>query len=99
MTRGARTVLFILAATIANMVATAVVFILLIVVYGLTLGRLLPVASSGPVILVAFLAAVVVSAIAYKKALDWARKRWNLEQRLGFGPRKSGGGDSEGAAK
>jgi len=31
---------------------------------------------------------VVIAAIAYKKVLDWARKRWNLAQKLGFGPKK-----------
>lgn len=85
MTRGARTVLFILAATVVNMLATALVFVLLLVLYGLTLGRVLAVPSSAPIILVAFLAAVFISAFLYKKGLQWARKRWKLDEKLGLG--------------
>ena len=88
MTRGAKTFLFILAATLANMFATALIFVLFLVLYGLTLGRFLKLASSAPVILVAFVAAIVVSSFAYKKALAWARKKWSLDEKLGFGPKR-----------
>lgn len=84
MTKGARTALFMLAATAANILVTAAVFILLLVLYGLTLGRVLKIATAAPVILVAFLASIVIASFVYKKGLDWARKRWNLEEKLGF---------------
>ncbi len=86
MTKGTRTVLFMLAATAANILVTALAFILLLVLYGLTLGRVLPSGSAAPAILVAFLLAVLASAFIYKKGLDWARKKWKLEEKLGFGP-------------
>jgi hypothetical protein len=88
MTKGARTAIFILAATAANILVTALSFILLLVLYGLTLGRVLKIATAAPVILVAFLASIVISSIAYKKGLDWARKRWKLEEKLGLDQRK-----------
>jgi hypothetical protein len=88
MTKGARTALFILVATAANILVTAASFILLLVIYGLSLGRVLKIATAAPVILVAFLASILISSLIYKKGLDWARKKWNLEEKLGLSQRK-----------
>jgi hypothetical protein len=85
MTRSARTLIFLVAATLANMLVIALTTLILIVAYSLTFGRFLALKSSAPVILGAFLAALVISTFVYKKALDWARKRWHLEEKLGFG--------------
>jgi hypothetical protein len=85
MTRGTRTLLFMLGATLANILVAGIVFVGLLLLYGLTLGRVLKAGAAGPVILVAFLLSIVASAFIYKKALDWARKKWNLEEKLGFG--------------
>jgi hypothetical protein len=88
MTKGARTFLFILAATVVNMLVTALVFVLLLVLYGFTLGRVLKLPTAAPVIFVAFVASVLISGFAYKKALDWARAKWKLDEKLGLGSRR-----------
>ena len=87
MTKGSATLLFIAVATVANILVTAGSFVLILVLYGLTLGRFLKLATAAPVILVAFLASILISAFAYKKGLDWARRKWRLEEKLGFGNR------------
>jgi hypothetical protein len=63
---------------------TALIFVALLGLYGLTLGRFLKIQSALPVILGAFVASVILSALAYRKALALLRKRWNLEQMLGY---------------
>jgi len=87
MTKGGKTALFMLIATVANILATAVAFVLILVLYGLTLGRVLKLESSAPVIIIAFIGSIVLAGFAYKKALDWANKKWHLEEKLGLGRR------------
>jgi len=87
-TRGSRTLLFVLAATAANILITAAAFVLLLVLYGLSLGRILPPGAAAPAIILCFIAAVLLSAFVYKKGLDWARKKWRLEEKLGFSPKR-----------
>jgi len=85
MTIGGRRALFFIAAIAANVFATGALFALFLLVYDLTLARLLPSVSSAIAMILAFLAAVLVSSLCYGRFLDWARKRWRLEERLGLG--------------
>jgi hypothetical protein len=84
MTKGARALLFVLGATFANMLLTVIFFIALLGLYGLTLGRVLKLASAAPVILVAFIGAVLLSALAYGKALKYMKRRYKLDERFGL---------------
>jgi len=89
MTIGGRRFLFFIAAMAANVLATGAIFVLLLLIYGFTLARLLPPTSSAIAMIVAFLVAVLVSSLCYARFLDWARKRWKLEEKLGFGRPKA----------
>ncbi len=84
MTRGVKAVLFILAATVGNMILTAAFFVGLLALYGLTLARLIKVPTAMPVILVAFVLAVVLASLSYSAGLKYLKKRWDLEKRLGL---------------
>ena len=88
MTKGSKTLLFVLGATVVNILVTIVAFVLILVLYGLTLGRWLKISTASPVIIIAFLGSVVISAFVYKKVLNWAQKRWNLEEKLGYSKKK-----------
>lgn len=84
MTKGSATALFLVVATLANILLTALFFFGLLFVYGLTLGRFLKVGSSIFAIFGAFVAAVVLSALVYNAVLKRARKRFDLEKRFGL---------------
>jgi len=82
-----KALLFILAATVANMLATALIFVALLGLYGLTLGRVLKLSSAAPVVLVAFVAAVVASGFVYNRVIKLLSAKYDLEGRLGIGKR------------
>ncbi|MDP3178802.1 MAG: hypothetical protein Q8M76_12930 [Spirochaetaceae bacterium] len=82
-----KALLFILAATVANMLATALIFVALLGLYGLTLGRLVKLSSAAPVVLVAFVAAVVVSGFIYNRVIKKLSAKYDLERKLGIGKR------------
>ncbi|HET7839047.1 MAG TPA: hypothetical protein VFL04_04765 [Rectinemataceae bacterium] len=84
MTRGLKAVLFVLGATVANIILTGGFFIGLLALYGLTLGRLIKVPTAMPVILGAFVLAVVLASVTYGAVLKRLRKRYDLEKRLGL---------------
>ena len=84
MTKNTRRALFLLVATVANMLLT----IIIIVVVFMGLNLLLPligIKNAGPVIIIiAFLAGIVLSFIVYSKILKYLRKRPDLEERFGL---------------
>ncbi|HTX74489.1 MAG TPA: leader peptide processing enzyme [Rectinemataceae bacterium] len=84
MTRAASTLLFMLAATLVNLLLTGGFFFGLLFIYGLTLGRFLRLGSSAYVIFAAFIAAIVLSILVYNAILKLLRKRFDLEKRLGL---------------
>jgi hypothetical protein len=84
MNRAVKAGIFILCATVANIVSTAVYFVALLALYGLTLARLIKIPTAMPVILVAFILAVVLASLTYSLVLKKLRKRYDLEKRLGL---------------
>lgn len=84
MTKGTKLGLFVLGATIFNLVATALIFVALIFLYSITLGRLLPPESILWAIVASFLLSMVGGILVYKKALSWARAKYGLDEKLGI---------------
>jgi hypothetical protein len=85
MTKNGRRVLFLLVATVLNMLLTIVIVLALVVLWSLLATWLkISQATIAPATLVAFLAAVVISGFVYSKVLKALRKRPDLEERFGL---------------
>ena len=84
MTRRARTLLFLLAATVGNLILTVALFAGLLVLYSATLGQVLKLRSAALPILTSFALAVLGSTLAYHKVLDVLRKRPGFEEKFGL---------------
>jgi hypothetical protein len=83
MTKTGRRALFLLVATVANMLLTVLIIVVVVAALGLifpALGLKAPVV----IMIVAFLAGVVLSGLAYGKVLKILRKRPDLEERFGL---------------
>jgi hypothetical protein len=88
MKRPARILVFVLLATAGNLILTVFFFVAFLGLYGLSLGRILKLESAAPVIIVAFLGAVALTAVVYRKLIARMRTRWRLEDKLGLDPGK-----------
>lgn len=84
MTKGTRLGLFVLGATFFNLLVTALLFIALISLYSLTLGKLLPPESILWAMVVSFLGSMAGGILVYKKVLSWARTKYGLDEKLGI---------------
>jgi hypothetical protein len=86
MTKNGRRGLFLLVATVSNMLLTVIlIFALLAAWFGIA--RLAGIDSSksaAPAILVSFIGSVVLSGFIYSKVLKALRKRPDLEERFGL---------------
>ena len=85
MTKNGRRVLFLLIATVANMLLTVILIIALLALWTLLAGALkIQAAAMGPAVIVCFIAAVVLSGFIYSRVLRALRKRPDLEARFGL---------------
>jgi hypothetical protein len=85
MTKNGRRVLFLLVATVANMLLTALLIIALMLAwFALSQALSLKASTMAPAIIVCFLAAVVLSGFIYSRVLKALRKRPDLEERFGL---------------
>ncbi|PKL06428.1 MAG: hypothetical protein CVV53_04360 [Spirochaetae bacterium HGW-Spirochaetae-9] len=84
MNRAARTAIFVIAASLGNILVTGVIFVACLGIYSLTLGRWLSPTAVMWAVVASFLIAMVGAFFLYKKALSFAQKRFNLEERLGL---------------
>jgi len=84
MNKGTKLGLFVLGATVFNLLVTAVLFVALISLYSFTIGKLLPPESVLWAIVVSFLVSMVGGILVYKKALGWARTKYGLDDKLGI---------------
>lgn len=84
MTRGARTLLFLLVATVGNLVLTVALFAGILVLYSATLGQVLRLRSAVLPVFASFALAVLGSTLAYLKVLDLLRKRPGLGEKFGL---------------
>lgn len=84
MTKNGRRALFILVATIANMLLTIILIVILLVLWNL-LAQGLGIPTNTPIpFFVAFLAAIVLSGLAYGKFLKAMQKNPKLSERFGL---------------
>lgn len=85
MTKNGRRGIFLLVATLANMLLTFIIIIALIVLWSLIAQQLgISANSMAPAIIVAFLVAVVLSGFIYSRVLKALQKRPDLEERFGL---------------
>lgn len=84
MTKNSRRILFLLVATLANMLLTVIIIVLVFI--GLSaLAMALSLKNLGlAVIIVSFLAGVVLSGFAYSRVLKALHKRPDIEERFGL---------------
>jgi uncharacterized membrane protein len=83
MTKRERLVLFMVGATLFNVLVTAIIFVALIVVYNFTFAKMAKAPSAAIFLGIDFLLAIIASSFVYKKALEALRKRINFEEKFG----------------
>jgi ABC-type nickel/cobalt efflux system permease component RcnA len=81
---GAKTVLFLVVASLANVLVTVIIFALCLGVYSLTLAKLLGPEAGQWAIVGSLLVSMVGTYLLYKKLLGIARSRYNLDEIIGI---------------
>jgi hypothetical protein len=84
MSRGLRIVVFMLAASLGNILVTAVIYVLSLGLYAITLGKILPQNSVVWAVGASFLISLIGSVLIYKKIIAKIRKKLDLDKWLGF---------------
>ncbi len=79
--------LFVLGATVMNLLLMVLCFAGLMGLYSLTLARLLPQQALLWALVVVFIGALVISTFVYRSLLKYLRERYHLDEYLGI-PRK-----------
>ncbi len=81
MTRGAKTLLFLLVATIGNILLTAVFFLILLWLYSISLARILAPTAVVWAMAICFILAMGGTFLVYRKLLTLLRVRNHLEEK------------------
>lgn len=76
--------LFVLGASAFNIIITAGIFLALLALYSLTFAKILSPEFLMWAVVGAFVISLVLSVLIYKKILNWARKKYDLDARLGL---------------
>ena len=84
MNKGLKLVLFVIAGTAFNLAATVLLFLALLGIYSITLGKLLPQSAITWAVLASFILSLVGAVYAYKKVLGLVRKKYDLDNLLGI---------------
>ncbi len=84
MTKNGRRAIFLLVATVSNMLLTVIIIIILFVALNALAMAIGLKNAGGAIIIVSFLAGVVLSGFAYSRVLKALRKRPGLEERFGL---------------
>ncbi|HWR13145.1 MAG TPA: hypothetical protein VN445_15075 [Rectinemataceae bacterium] len=88
MSKGAKAAIFVIVASLANILLTGLLFIACLGLYSLTLAKILPQTAVMWAVVVSFIASMAGTFVIYKKALAYAQKKFNLEEKLGLYPKK-----------
>lgn len=88
MAKKAKVAVFLLAATILNIASTALLFIGLLALYSLTLGKILPQTAIMWAVVGSFILSLVGTVMLYKVLLSFARKKFDLDEYLGIASKK-----------
>jgi hypothetical protein len=85
MTKNGRRGLFLLVATLANLVSTVILIVAMLAIWSLISGALkIQEATMGPAVIVAFVGAIVISGFIYSRVLKAVKKRPDLGERYGL---------------
>lgn len=88
MTKGVKTAIFVLAASVANIAATIAIFLACLGLYSVTLGRFLPQTAVMWAVVASFVVSMAGTFLLYKKFLALAEKKFQLSEKLGLGDRR-----------
>jgi len=93
MSKKTNTVVFILVATLFNVIVTILSFIILLVLYSKFIYPLIPESILSWIMPVLFIASIVISYLVYKKVIKILMKRMNIDDYFDplFGPRRPTG--------
>ncbi len=80
MNKKANTILFVLGATVANVLVMIVVFLLLFVLFGRFLAPVLPSAADQIAVILIFVGSIVVTYFAYHRAIRALTNRIDMEK-------------------
>jgi membrane protein YdbS with pleckstrin-like domain len=83
MNKRVNTVLFILAATVANILVMMVIFLLLFVLFGRFLAPQIPPNIGVYVLMVLFVLSIVATYFIYHRAVRWLSSKYELEKYFG----------------
>jgi len=89
MVKKAKVAVFLLAATVLNVLVTALLFVGLLALYSLTLGKILPQTAIMWAVVGSFVLSLVGTVLLYKAVLSVARKKFDLDEYLGISGKKS----------
>ena len=91
MNKTANTLLFLIGATVFNMLTTIVSFLVLIVVYGRLLAPLLPESAAAWGLPIIFVASIAIAFVVYRFAVKLLLKKFKAEDVFGmFNTRRKG---------
>jgi membrane protein YdbS with pleckstrin-like domain len=79
-----KVLLFVLGATVANILLMVICFALLMALYSVLLSKILPTEALIWAIAVAFILALVISTLVYRRLLKLLRERYHLDEYLGL---------------
>jgi len=80
-------IVFILGATVGNIILMALFFMALMALYSLLLSIILPSGALIWAIAIAFLLSLVLSTLVYRRVIKLLRDRYHLDEYLGIKPR------------
>ncbi|MCE1206667.1 MAG: hypothetical protein LWX00_04605 [Spirochaetia bacterium] len=76
--------LFVLGATAFNIAVTAGIFLALLALYSLTLAKILAAEFLMWAVIGSFVISLILSVFIYKRVLNWAREKYDLDNRFGL---------------
>jgi len=83
MTNKERTVLFVLGATMLNLILTLAITVAVFLSYVVTIARIAPPRSVALPLGISFIAGILLSNLIYKRLLVVLGRRYNLEEKFG----------------
>lgn len=83
MNKKVNSILFILGATIANIIVMTVIFFVLLILFARFLAPVLPAWANQLGLLVLFVGSVVVTYLIYHRFMKWLSQKYPLEQYFG----------------
>ncbi|MFP4011849.1 MAG: hypothetical protein ACLFUM_09110 [Spirochaetaceae bacterium] len=91
MNKRVNTVLFVIGATIANIIVMMVIFLILFVIFGRFLAPMIPPNVGVYILMALFVLSIVITYFIYHRVVKWLSGKYDLEQYFGpIFPRRRG---------